>query len=187
MARWVDPRTWVGGEYIHKDLFNVALRDNMLALRHQKIRQTADVAKTSSTTFSDLTGLELVMLQGETWHFQLFVFFTSNTTADLKLACKSKNVLGTATNDIMFGRYGLWGSGAPITNGHVPKYVAAPGASETVNIGAGTALADMCVLAGTVTASVDGSIQIMGAQNTSDAGTTTFRANSFMVAWRVDQ
>lgn len=186
MARWVDPRTWVTGEYIHVDLFNVALRDNMLALRHVKIRQTADVVKTTSTVFSDLTGLELPVLQGETWFFQTFVFFTSNTTANLKLACKSENVLGAATDSIMFGRYGLWGSGAPITNGHVPTYVAAPGAAETVAVVTGTALADMCVLTGTVLASVDGSIQVMGAQNTS-SGTTTFRENSFIVAWRADE
>jgi len=185
MAKWIDPRPWVTGEYIHQDLFNVALRDNMLALRQQKIRQTADVAKTT-TTLDNLTGLELPVLQGEMWHFQTFVFFTSNATANLKLAFKSENVLGTATNGIMFGRYGLWGSGAPIVSGHVVTYVASPGATEIVAITTATSLADMCVLSGTVLATVDGFIQAMGAQSTA-SGTTTFRENSFILAWRVDQ
>lgn len=185
MAKWVDPRTWVTGEYIHLDLFNVALRDNMLALRHQKIRQSAEIAS-SSTTLQVLTGLELVMLQDEIWHFQLFSFFTSNATANIKFAFRSENVLGTATDSIMFGRYGLWGSGVPITSGHVPTYAAAPGAVEIVAIDIVDTLAQMCMLAGTVIASVDGSIQAMGAQQTA-SGTTTFRVNSYMVAWRVDQ
>jgi len=184
MAKWIDPRSWVTMEYVHPDLLNVALRDNMLALRQQKIRQTADVAKTT-TTLDNLTGLELPVLQGEMWHFQTFVFFTSNGTANLKLAFRAENVLGSATNGIMFGRYGLWGSSAPITNGHVATYVASPGAAESVAITTGT-LADMCVLSGTVLATVDGSIQTMGAQQTA-SGTTTFRENSFILAWRVDQ
>lgn len=186
MARWVDPRTWVTGEIMHADLFNVAMRDNMLALRHQKLVQSADVTKVSSTTFSDLTGLELVMLQGETWFFMAFSFVLTPAATNAKWAFQSQNVLGTATDSIMFGRYGIWGTGVPITNGYVATYVATPAAAQTINVTL-TAISNMTVISGTVNAIVDGSIQLQAAQNTSNAGTTTFYQNSFMIAWRSDQ
>lgn len=183
MAKWVDPRTWVTGEYIHPDLFNVALRDNMLALRHQKMVQSADVTKVSSTVFSNLTGLKLVMLQGETWFFMAFSHVLTPAATNAKWAFSSLNILDVATDNIMFGRYGIWGTGVPITNGYVATYVGAPGAAQTINITL-TAISNMAVLSGTVNALVDGSIQLQAAQNTSNGGTTTFYQNSFMLAWR---
>lgn len=186
MSKWIDPRTWVTGEYIHPDLFNVALRDNMLGLRHQKMIQSADLTKVSSTAFSNLAGLKLTMLQGETWFFMAFSHVNTPAATNAKWAFSSLNVLDVATNSIMFGRYGIWGTGVPITNGYVATYVAVPGAAQTINVTL-TAISNMAIISGTVNANVEGSIQLMAAQNTSNVGTTTFYQNSFMIAWRLDK
>lgn len=167
---WTDPPVWTKNHTVTSALLNTYVRDNLNYLYLVTAVQTADVTKNANTTFADLTGLAFTVASGEVWVFAAVSFTSGAAAADVKYT-----VTAPATTT---GRFGLAGSGIPITAGSTTTFggAVAMTVSDTVT--------QVCIT-GKLTAGGAGTVQIQGAQNTSDASDTVFYSSSFLVAMRV--
>lgn len=148
--------------------------------------QTADVTKTSSTTFSDLTGLTLNLVAGRVYKIRGHIEWNANQSAGNNGGAKI-TLNGTAT----FASVQVSGRGWDTTNGNAI-------AASAFRIGAadGTqTLAAFNPTAATVTGffefegfvncSASGNIRVQGAQVTSDADSTVFLTGSTFEVWEI--
>ena len=125
--------------------------------------------KNADTTLANLAGMSFPVLSGEEWMFLAVSFTSGNATADVKYT-----VTAPAAST---GRFGLSGSGIPLT----------AGSSSTFGNAVAMAVSDsvtQVLVSGYVVAGANGTVQIQAAQNTSDASDTVFYANSFIIALR---
>lgn len=197
---WNPPRTWNAGETVTAVLMNQQVRDNLNILKTsidddgkiralsaayladlsgndllitglpKTFRQTADVTKNANTTPADLPGLAFPVAANEDWHFNGTLFIISSVAADIRLALTGPSsptaVIYQALN---------------VTN---PGAVATAFGSNVVAQGL-AAIVQVVLLCGTVRNGANaGTVQIQGAQNASDATSTIFKQNSFLVAHR---
>ena len=180
---WHTPRTWVSGEFVTALLMNEQVRDNLDILKIifadtgaptnalYPSLQSADVTKNANTTLEDLDDLAFPILANETWGFGAVSFMISDGTADVKYS-----VTAPASST---GRFGILGSGAPITAGSTTVF------GDPVDMAIPNTLTQTIMVWGSVTASVTpGTVQIQGAQNTSTAVNTVFYENSIIIAVR---
>jgi hypothetical protein len=176
---WIDPKLdWTSGEVMFPNLLNLLIRNPANALFRVLLRQTADVAKTN-TTFSDLTGLSGEIKAGETWVFFVGSFLASNATANAKYTVAVTDVNGGTGGTYAHGRFGLWSYGIPVSVGNSTTF------GNPVNFTVADGVETTAILTCTITAVVDCVVKVQGAQN-SASGTTTFRQNSFLAAFRLE-
>lgn len=176
------PITWDNSN-VTALLFNRHLRDNMRALYHTEAIQSANLVKTTDVVLENLPGLTFQIKPKETWIYLASIFFVSNTTADIRL---SVTVTGTKDADDQGanaeGGFGMFGAGAAITAG-MKEYAAAP---NNIASQAASALDDSVFIGGVIWHNTEiCDVQIQGCQSSS-SGTTTFYANSFLVAFRLE-
>lgn len=176
-STWNEPRNW-SSEIMTAALLQQQLSDNANDLYRVVKRQTADVASTS-TTFSDLTGMEFDALGGETYLIWVTSFFVSDPTPDVKYTVLIEDANGTAAATYAAGEFGVMGDGAPVGNGHEDDF------GSPVDYAVGSTAERTCVVVALVSIIVDCTVKIQGAQR-SASGTTTFRENSFMAAFRME-
>lgn len=180
---WNNPRTWIAGEFVTALLMNEQLRDNLNILKTNinntgapsgallASLQSADITKNANTTLEDLDDLAFPIAANETWGFGAVSFMISDGTADVKYS-----VTAPAGST---GRFGILGSGAPITAGSTTVF------GDPVDMAIPNTLTQTVMVWGSVIASVTpGTVQIQGAQNTSTAVNTIFYQNSIIIAVR---
>jgi hypothetical protein len=181
---WIDPKNdWNTGELNTKTLVNLHLEDNIEALWHDKTAATSNLAIASTTTFNDIPGASFPVQAGETWQFVVLLFVDSGTVPDAKVTVVAiaDDASETVINSSVFGIFGLWAPGLGIgdasttTFGGALAWAITSGSEETA------------LLSGRIASPVDCTVRIQGAQNTSDAGTTTFRTNSPLITFRVEE
>ncbi len=178
---WIDPKDgWTNEEPLTENLFNIHLRDSVNAIWHEKTVQTADVTKTADTAFEDLPGCSFEILAGETRQFFAILFIDSNATANAKATVVAVDVNGGDINAQVFGHIGLWGSGAPVTQGHTATF------GGNLNYAITGTDEEVAMVSGVVTSPVDATIKIQGAQNSS-SGTTVFRTLSPVVHFLLEE
>lgn len=135
-------------------------------------KQTSDLTKNSNTTLSDLTGLAFAVGASETWAFEFVMKGQSNTTADFKFTLTGPS----APTAVWFG---------VAVSSDLPTTAAVTAFSSAVAAG-GANTEELIVIRGLLrNGSNAGTVQAQMAQNTSDAGTTVIRAESYVLAWRV--
>jgi len=134
--------------------------------------KSSDETVNSSTTMQDDNDLQFPILAGQMWEFKIVLDTSSGATPDFKFQTNQ-----TAGHIIHFSS----GRDADITNRSC--YAASIGTAMTV---LHHSSADGHVYAhGYFVAEADGDFKLQWAQNTSDAGNTTVKANSFLVARRL--
>lgn len=181
---WNLPRTWVSGEFVTALMMNEHVRDNLNILKTVFTDlgyptgavvgslQSADVTKNANTTLEDLTDLSFPIAANETWVFGAVSFMISDGTADVKYSVTAP--VGAT------GRFGILGSGAPISAGSVAVF------GDPVDMAIPNTFTQTIMVWGSAIASVTaGTIQIQGAQNTSTAVNTVFYENSGIIAVRI--
>lgn len=135
-------------------------------------KQTSDLTKNSNTTLSDLTGLAFAVGASETWAFEFVMKGQSNATADFKFTLTGPS----APTAVWFG---------VMVAADLPTTAAVTAFSSTVSAG-GSNTEELIIIRGLLrNGSNAGTVQAQMAQNTSDAGTTVIRAESYVLAWRV--
>lgn len=169
---WTDPRIpWPKGETQTNTILNTYLRDNLKAMYFVVAHQTADLTKNNSTAFSNLAGLTFTVATNEDWCFVAFISYIASAVSDSKYT-----VTAPASTT---GRFGVVGSGIPLTAGSTTTF---GGAVARATQGARR---ELSVMSGRLVAGADGAVQLQAAQNTAEATDTVFHQNSFLVAWRV--
>lgn len=135
-------------------------------------KQTSDLTKNSNTTLSDLTGLAFAVGASETWAFEFVMKGQSNATADFKFTLTGPS----APTAVWFG---------VAVSADLPTTAAVTAFGSSVSAG-GSNVEELIVIRGLLrNGSNAGTVQAQMAQNTSDAGTTVIRAESYVLAWRV--
>jgi hypothetical protein len=119
----------------------------------------------------DLPGMSFRVKAGETWIWYSFVYFVTNGTAQI--------AFGATAPPGSVGRYGVVSHGSPLVAGSTATF----GTMVGCVVGATT---EQCAsFNGLITATVNGYVQLQGAQQTSTAVNTTFWPESFYVAFRL--
>lgn len=166
-----NPIEWLKAANVTAALLNTHVRDRFNDQHWLGSYQSADLVKTSDVTLENLAGMSFPVVSGDIWVFVAHLFYVSNTTADVKFAVTAP---GGST-----GRYGSAGPGEGL------------GAGSTTTFGTGLAAivhntTEAChAIAGYVVAGATGTVQIQGAQNTSNGSAATFRKYSIIAAFRV--
>lgn len=167
---WTYPINFDPAQLITVAMMNTYHRDNMRELYSIVAKQTSDVTKNNSASFSDLPGMSFAVTSGEVWSFHVWSYFVSNATADVKYT-----VTAPAAST---GRFGLAGHGIPLTAGNETTF------GNPIAWAVGNTDNMTTRLSGYITAGANGTVQIQGAQNTATVVDTIFQANSFIVAHR---
>ena len=174
---WTAPRTWTDGELVTAAIMNPHIRDNQLAEGpHLIVRKTSDQSVTSSTVLVDDTALVLPLLANEVWQYKFFVVYGAGTTGDIKLGwtfptAGDLRMSGPAAND----------SGGTLTY-NIFSTTTSPTTARNY-AGAGTAAYTSLPFEGVfVNGANAGNLTFQFAQNTSDATSTTVKANSTLWA-----
>jgi len=177
---WTTPPTFATNDVITAANLNTYIRDNQNFLKWIFVRQTEEETIISSTTFINLTGMKFPVLSGETWVFIATIFLDAIGTADVKFKATiiprdpTETAATTTTSRC----------GVSTGNG----LLAAGGCSGAIDDSLSVATTDVpetAVVTGSFTAAVDGDLQIMAAQNTSIATTSTYFQTSSMIALRL--
>lgn len=169
---WTNPPIpWPKGQTQTNTILNLYLRDNLRAMYFVRAHQTSDLTKNNSTSFSDLAGLTFAVATSEVWAFVGFIYYVTLAIPDSRYT-----VIAPASTT---GRFGVVGSGIPLTAGSTTTF---GGAVALAAQGNGRQIA---VVTGYITAGGNGSVQLQAAQNTANASDTVFYSSSFLVAWRV--
>jgi len=137
------------------------------------IRVTAQFDKTSSTTFSDITGLSVTLTAGLTYGFQANLYTSSNAASGVKAS-----VAGTATaTAVTF-------TGAYLASAGFSSYGRATALGGA--IGGVTAVTDAeIVINGTITVNAGGTLTIQFAQNVSGGVASSVLVGSTMQVWKI--
>lgn len=168
---WTTLRTWTDTEVPTAAQLNEQIRDNELEVGpHKRVRKTADESLSATTVLQDDDELFFAIAANEFWVFQLLVIYRTPAVADLKLGWSGPG--GTSLGWALL----------PHTTTTTPPLRSV--GSEEFAVGVdGTDL--LAHILGSVIAAAAGNVRFRWAQNTSDAGTTTVRANSCLVASRI--
>ena len=170
---WTAPRTWTDGELVTKAIMDPHVRDNFLATGpHLIARKTSDQAVTSSTVLVDCTSMVLPLLANEVWYYKFFIIYGAGTVGDMKLGWTFP-----AAGDLQMS-----GPAASDAGGTLAYYVFSTTTSPTTArsfIGNGTASYVTLPFEGVfVNGANAGNLTFQFAQNTSDATSTTVKAQS---------
>lgn len=153
----------------HVDNFNTAVE-------HLTVRKTADQSVTSSTVLVDDTALVLPLLANEIWQFKFFVVYGAGTVGDMKLGYTFPTG----------GDLRMSGPAALDAGGTLAYYIFSTTTSPTTArtfIGNGVASYVTLPMEGVfVNGANAGNLTLQFAQNTSDATSTTVKANSTLWA-----
>lgn len=162
----------------------MALRGNG-QIRYYGLKvQTGDVTRTSSTVFTDLTGLTFNVVAGRIYQIRVAIYFqipagtgdhggakitlagTATMSTMLGEGFATDNVTGNYVNTSAFSLIALGGN-----------WVAVPSQAASINgVMYGTA---------TISVSTSGNVRMQGAQVVSDADGVTFNALSTMEIWEI--
>jgi hypothetical protein len=173
---WTNPRTWSDGELVTKAIMDVHVRDNLNILRWAFARKTSDQSITSSTTLTDVTGVNIAVAASEVWAFQTFLTCTAAASGppDIKF-----EFTGPAGSTI------VWSTpGSPNTGDTYSLPLIAAGGAGIVT-GADTTQRGYMGLGTIVNAGTAGNLQLQFAQSTSSASAATIKANSWLLAFRM--
>lgn len=144
-------------------------------------RMTADVTRNNSTTLVNATGLSLALEANSVYALDGLLFYSSNGTADLKIALTVPS--GTT------GKWGVTGLGTGASSPGVvdAAYLSAFGTGTTFAVGGDTAFPTLMARPGAVliTAGTAGSVQLMFAQNTANASNTVMQTGSWLRAMKI--
>jgi len=161
------------------------IRGNGQVKYYGLVRSTSDLTKTSSTTFSDITGLTVNLVTGRTYKVRVCVFYnmTSSTGGGAKIT-----LTGTATASAALGAgwaFDTQSNGDAIA-GSSTRLTAINGTTpiafvlSTTDSAGGTMWGEA-----TIVCNGSGNLRVQGAQATSDSDSTTFLTNSTMEVWEV--
>lgn len=140
-------------------------------------RLTADATKNANTTFGDLTGLSFSVAANTTYTFEVRLKVIGNTTANAKFTFTGP----AAPTAVIFG--GISGITPTATNNTAENTF---GNAVKLNL-AGTNNTEMWLVIGGIVrnGANAGTVQTQYAQLTSDATNLTIRAESFLLATRM--
>jgi hypothetical protein len=170
------PRDWTGGEFVTEAMMDTHVRDNFLAMGpHLIVRKTADQSLSANTTLQNDAVLALPVAANEIWQVELFVLYFSPTAANFKWAWTFP-----AGAVVMSRVHGVTSAGAV----GFEEYTSATASGTARVLGSTAASAQQfqrfpLVYVGAGTA---GTLQFQWAQNASDVGNTTVKANSTLWA-----
>jgi hypothetical protein len=174
MAIWTSPKTWSSGETLTAANFNTHIRDNESFLFGQRLRKTADELVNNSAALQDDNDLTFAVAASEVWSFSLFLMYTSNTTADFKLAIGEPSGATTRWTTLADS------AGTAVITG---PSVGGDAAAVTIQYGAAD---DPILINGVCANSTNaGNLTLRWAQGTATVVDTIVRANSFLVAHRI--
>lgn len=174
---WTTPRTWTTGEVPTAAMFN-ALRDNLNAIYPiMRVRKSADESVSSASTGSTLQNddeLTFAIAANEIWIARYVLYVTTAATPDFKAAI---DVPASAT--LLMQAAGFSG-GSIINTDHLET------ADATAIAFPNCGTDNYIIIDATVENGANaGNVVLQWAQNTSDAGSTTVKEGSFLVANRV--
>jgi hypothetical protein len=165
---WTTPKTWAFQEGVESSELNIHLRDNLLAVGPTitRVRLATDVTN-SSTTLTNLTGIVFAIGASETWSVELHGVAQLDGTGDYK---SNWTVPSGATGHHWNSTY-LGGSRQDFTT------AAVIGLTTTTDY-------PIDEYATVVNSTTAGTVQFQFALF-SASGSTTWRQNSYMIAWRI--
>lgn len=145
------------------------------AMQWQAVEQGTQQDKTSNTTLVD-TNLTMVGVAGAVYKYHLLVSYTAGTTGDIQLAW-------TAPTNGAVVRFGAGTGQAAVTSTDINSMSYAqfrrPGTTTAVRVGGGGVGQGMSYHeSGVIQGGDGGAFTVQFAQQTSDAGTTSFTASS---------
>jgi hypothetical protein len=172
---WTAPRTFVDGELENAAIFNVHLRDNLLAVGpHLIARKASNETVTSSTVMQADNDLILPVGTTDAWQFEFSLWVTADPAGDIAMRFTfpasgtfAAHSVGGLQSTIDFHQFGATTSPTStrttqVTSATNPDYIAVRG----MYLGGGTS----------------GNVALEWAQGTSNGVATTVRANSALWA-----
>lgn len=156
------------GEFILASTFEAAVTELRLLSAYTGADQNVGP---SNTTLADVTGLGIVVPASAIYEFRMSLQYSTNTTADIKLAFTFPTGL---TMDVAAAGFSAGGE----------TWITTRGIQTTTWTWGGTG--NSAFWHGTVTVGVNaGTLQVQAAQNTSNASTTNVEAGTLMTLRRI--
>jgi len=173
---WTAPRTWVTSEVPPASTMNTHLRDNLNVLRWAGAYKSADEVVNASTVVQDDNHLFTPVGANETWLFETRIIFTTVGVAGFRWTMTGP----TGSAGSFWAMFFL----SPSTALGVGATETALGTDASAAIG-GATQSSLCLRGFITNGLTPGNLRLRWAQDVSDAGATTVKIHSWLVAHRI--
>lgn len=151
-----------------------ALADALNALRYRHGSLLEEMEATNSAALADLLGMSFPVRAGETWAWFAHLYFKSTAAGDI--------AMGASAPHGSLGRYGIVGTGSPISPGSASTF------NTAVKMDVGNTDEQTASFNGLVIANRDGTVQMKAAQGTATPGETLrMRQDCWFEAYRLEE